>query len=331
MIVGKPAVSVVIPAFNCADYVGNAIDSVLAQTYSGPIEIIVVDDGSTDGIDTALQPYRSRIHIVKQRNRGIGGARNSGIKLATGKYVAFLDADDYWLPRRLAKMVAVGEWFPDSLIITDLKILNMRDGQLSREGYCVSQGLLPLFSMSARDQYANLLQGNFLNYMMMLPRRFLTRVGEFDETLRAAEDWDFQLRCLQRGMSVRLVPETLGVYRRFRPGATTTQRNANMVDSLVTVLSKHRSRISKRRWQLAVGERDKVRLRVALEQKRHLSAFVHGIRLAANGTFLKQYIAQRLLASPIVNGGQSHGPDALQTRRQWTGQLQSSRAHKRAS
>ena len=98
-------VSVVIPSYNRKDIIGRAIDSVLAQTYKD-IEIIVVDDGSTDGTAEYIQKTFPNIKIFIQENNGAASARNLGISKADGEYIAFLDTDDYWLPEKIAKQVS---------------------------------------------------------------------------------------------------------------------------------------------------------------------------------------------------------------------------------
>ncbi|RMF72136.1 MAG: glycosyltransferase family 2 protein [Acidobacteria bacterium] len=99
-----PLVSVVIPTFNRADMVGDAIDSVLAQTWPR-VECIVVDDGSTDGTAAVLERYRGRIVAIRQENRGLAAARNAGLRLARGELVGFLDSDDAWLPTLVERVV----------------------------------------------------------------------------------------------------------------------------------------------------------------------------------------------------------------------------------
>ena len=102
----NPIVSVIIPAYNVEKYIRNAIDSVLGQTYKD-IEIIVVDDGSTDGTKKSLEPYikDNKIIYLYQNNRGLSGARNSGIKTAKGEYIALLDADDLFYPSKIEKQL----------------------------------------------------------------------------------------------------------------------------------------------------------------------------------------------------------------------------------
>src|SRR5262245_33441277 len=95
----SPSVSVIIPAYNIAPFIAEALESVLAQTFTD-YEIIVVNDGSpdTEELERVLAPYLSRIRYFKQENQGAGAARNAGLNVATGEYVAFLDGDDVWYP-----------------------------------------------------------------------------------------------------------------------------------------------------------------------------------------------------------------------------------------
>ena len=111
-----PTVSVIIPTYNRRTYVQEAIDSVLAQTYPD-YEIIVIDDGSTDGTDQVLHArYGDRIRYVWQENQGESAARNRGIALARGEYIALLDSDDLWLPDKLAKQIPFLDSHPGAVL-----------------------------------------------------------------------------------------------------------------------------------------------------------------------------------------------------------------------
>jgi len=96
----RPLVSVIIPTYNRRAMVKEAIDSVLSQTFTG-FELIVVDDGSTDGTARELEEYEQRLRLIRQERRGVAAARNSGARVAAGQYLAFLDSDDLWLPKKL--------------------------------------------------------------------------------------------------------------------------------------------------------------------------------------------------------------------------------------
>jgi glycosyltransferase involved in cell wall biosynthesis len=108
---GSPTVSVIVPVYNAERYLGEALESVLAQTYSD-YEVIVVNDGSTDGSEQVALGFGDRIRYIRQENAGPGAARNRGIELARGELIAFLDADDLWLPGKLAAQVEFMETHP---------------------------------------------------------------------------------------------------------------------------------------------------------------------------------------------------------------------------
>src|SRR5260370_11913693 len=99
-----PKVSVIIPNYNYAHYIGQAVDSVLAQTYENT-EIVVVDDGSHDTSEKLIAGYGERVRLIKQKNQGVSAARNTGVRETQGELLAFLDADDLWLPLKLEKQV----------------------------------------------------------------------------------------------------------------------------------------------------------------------------------------------------------------------------------
>ena len=108
-----PTVSIIIPAYNTAPTLPRAIDSVLGQTFSD-YEILVVDDGSKDDVNAAVAPYGERVRLIRQNNAGASAARNNGARHARGRYLAFLDADDYWLPGKLSRVAEEFEKHPDT-------------------------------------------------------------------------------------------------------------------------------------------------------------------------------------------------------------------------
>jgi glycosyltransferase involved in cell wall biosynthesis len=113
---GAKRVSVVIPVFNGERTIARAIDSALAQRYDGEIEIVVVNDGSTDGTAAVLERFASRVRVLSQPNRGTPCSRNSGTRMSTGEFIAFLDADDVWLPDKLAKSIDALTSNPDCVL-----------------------------------------------------------------------------------------------------------------------------------------------------------------------------------------------------------------------
>lgn len=128
----KPLVSVVIPAFNAERYVSVAIRSVLAQSYS-PVECVVVDDGSTDATRAVIRGFGDRVHTVHSENRGVASARNLGARSSKGSFLAFLDADDVWLPRKLERQMEVMLRMPDlGLVYTSLHIVDEHGRYIGR-------------------------------------------------------------------------------------------------------------------------------------------------------------------------------------------------------
>ena len=127
-----PVVSVVIPTYNRADLVVQAVESVLDQTYRN-FELIVVDDGSPDATEARLAPYRDRLVYSRQPNRGVNAARNFGISMARGRYIALLDDDDLWLPSKLDEQVRVLDRHPDAgFVFSDFYILRSGSERVAR-------------------------------------------------------------------------------------------------------------------------------------------------------------------------------------------------------
>ncbi len=199
-------VSVVIPNYNYAHYLNAAIDSVLAQTYSN-IEVIVVDDGSTDGSRDILGGYADRITPVFQQNQGVSAARNNGVARSRGKYVAFLDADDEWLPAKIEKQIEkfAGDEKPGLVHVGVIEVDAEGNRLLERlEG--VEGKVAEELVMLKRE---SILAGGS---GIMVPRTVLNEAGGFDLRLSTSADWDLFYRISSR-YSVRFVPELLIKYR----------------------------------------------------------------------------------------------------------------------
>lgn len=197
-----PAVSVVIPGFNYARFLGEAIDSVLAQTLHAH-EIIVVDDGSTDDTPEVAQRYAGKIRYLRTENGGVSRARNTGVAASTGEFITFLDADDRWLPRKLEMQAAAFAAAPDAgLIHTGSRVFD-------DEG----RGTLCEFWPKADlDVHALMRCCSISASSVMIPRAVLDKVGDFDEQFVGTEDWDMWLRI---ALEHRVVgcPEVLVEYR----------------------------------------------------------------------------------------------------------------------
>lgn len=218
-----PEVSVIIPTYNRAKYVTHAIDSVLAQTYSD-YEIIIVDDGSTDNTREVLETYMDKIRYLYQDNAGVSAARNTGIKTAKGKWIAFLDSDDEWLPEKLSRQMGSLARTGAKVCFTNIIWNSKEAGKSLRDEtykgkYSDDEVFYePLELLLHRSSLYNVLSA------VVIESRLLARVGCFDERISYGED----IR-----LFVRLTFETPFVYvhqllvlfdrRPGREGLTTDQ------------------------------------------------------------------------------------------------------------
>lgn len=192
-----PLVSVVIPAYNAAWCVRRAVDSVLAQDYRD-FELLVVDDGSTDDTASILAGYGDGLRVVSKPNGGLSSARNAGIAAAQGDYVGFLDADDWWLPAKLARQVELLEAQPELLFCSNTTQVFTPDGQRLPDWRCVTgsgsgsgSALECIFAVNAH------IAGS--GSAVLARRAAFTRAGGFDESLRSLEDIDMWMRLAALG------------------------------------------------------------------------------------------------------------------------------------
>lgn len=194
----KPLVSAIIPTYNRAHILCDAIESVLAQTYP-EIEVIVVDDGSKDDTLARLQPYGKKIRVISQANAGPAAARNRGIAESRGQLIAFLDSDDLWLPEKTERQVALleraGKSVPCCLSNTMMK-WNSGD----RASFDIAL-LKPSIEEGVWVNVDEVLATRFVlfNQAIMIRREVLQKIGVFDESIRYLEDVDFPLRLSLEG------------------------------------------------------------------------------------------------------------------------------------
>lgn len=197
-----PLISVVIPAYNAAAYLPATLDSVLLQNFSN-YEIIVVNDGSPDTpeLEKALQPYFGKLRYIKQENRGPSSARNTGIRAARGKYVAFLDSDDIWLPKHLANQMAMLESNP-SLGLVYANGVQIRDERPIGVSFDRTPQSLPVnFDSLLREQ------STVNTSSAVVSRDALVKAGMFDEQFRRCEDYDLWLRLAAAGVRMTFTRE----------------------------------------------------------------------------------------------------------------------------
>jgi len=200
--VSQTRVSCVIPVYNAEAFVAEAVTSVLEQTVR-PQEIIVVDDGSTDGTPDALAAFGSDVHVIRQQNQGVSAARNVGVDAAEGEWIALLDADDWWLPEKLARQQALAADPDVGLVYTGCWAQEQDSGRRHET---------PLVKPSD-DAYHRLLRGNFVPTSTVMVRRDLwQQAGGLEPMLATCEDWDLWIR-LARVCRFACVPQRLCIYR----------------------------------------------------------------------------------------------------------------------
>lgn len=210
-------VSVIVPTYNRAHVLPRTLQSVLAQTYPY-FELLVIDDGSTDDTPRVMQPFLARDPRVRYRmqpNGGVSAARNHGLREARGAYIAFLDSDDEWLPRKLEKQIGLFEKLPAhvGLVYTGLESVFATGRSVAEEP--VHRG----------DVYAELLERNVIHgggSNVVLRREAAEAAGFFDEVLPAIEDWDYWIR-VTKHYHVDFVPEPLA---RYHDAHTETDRRS---------------------------------------------------------------------------------------------------------
>jgi glycosyltransferase involved in cell wall biosynthesis len=205
----EPLVSVVIPVYNGAEYLRTALESALEQSYE-PLEIIVVDDGSTDQSPQIIDSYEGRVLAFRQANCGVARARNVGIRAARGDWVAFLDQDDWWLPEKIRKQVDLAQTDPEiGLVHTDVE-------HFDADSDCYVKRFNPNRSDLLIDRcYERLLLGNAIfNCTAMVRKTVLDHVGGFNEDMpgNTVQDYDLWLRVAKLS-NLAYVPEKLATYR----------------------------------------------------------------------------------------------------------------------
>lgn len=220
-------VSIIIPAYNQAGYLGAAIQSALGQSY-GDVEVIVVDDGSTDNTRAVVEQMADpRLRYVYQENRGLSAARNTGIRQARGAYLSYLDSDDLFLPEKLALLLAVMAERPEvGLAAGQARPIDEAGGQAGA-----------LFDRPLPADERDLLLHNPLHVGSVLVRRsWQERAGFFDESLRSYEDWDMWLRLARLGCPMAWVAQPVSLYR-FH-AAQMTRDGSQMTTATFAVLDK---------------------------------------------------------------------------------------------
>jgi GT2 family glycosyltransferase len=208
-----PDISIVIPAYNVAGFIGDAVRSALGQA-AVVVEVVVVDDGSTDATVEALAPFAgdARLVVIRQANQGLPGARNTGIRAARGRHVGFLDGDDLWDPGKASRHVALLDADPGlDLTFSWSRVVDEEGRDTGRHN------AVPIASIPGGLTFEGLVIENFVGNgsTAVCRREALIRAGLFDPELRrSCEDLDAWLRIAAlRDGNIGLVPEVLASYR----------------------------------------------------------------------------------------------------------------------
>jgi glycosyltransferase involved in cell wall biosynthesis len=205
----KPLVSIVIPVYNAERFVASTVESALSQTYQ-PLEIIAVDDGSTDSSTQIVNRYRS-IRVISQDNRGVGMARNRGVAASKGEFVAFLDSDDLWEAEKVEKQMEVFSYHPELSVVTTLS------RRITAEGKSIPNGSKPpIPTATPFSPYRSLLRfGNpFCISSALTKKSVFERVGGFRKVPLSA-DYDLWIRLASEDVLFYTIPDRLTCYRQL--------------------------------------------------------------------------------------------------------------------
>lgn len=232
-------VSAIVPACNAAAFIGRAVDSILAQDH-GDIELIVVDDASTDGTAELLQTHvdAGRLRLIRlPRNQGVAAARNAGLRAASGDVVAFLDADDIWLPHHVSRALAVLARHPDiDVVLQNFAVRDLLSGAELGLWFDLRRKAMQTLQCTPLDAQTQRVDGGFLGALMVgcfmhlqatVVRRAVCQQVMFDERLRCSEDVDWAARSVHlAGARWACVEQPSSVYHRHA-GSLTSDTRAN--------------------------------------------------------------------------------------------------------
>jgi glycosyltransferase involved in cell wall biosynthesis len=222
----EPAlVSCILPVYNGEQYLREAIDSVLAQTYA-PVELIVVDDGSEDATAAVVESYGERLRYVRQANAGPAAARNRGIGIAAGQFIAFQDADDRWHAEKLSRQMGRFAARPE-LELCSAHVQNYWIPELKGEA-----------EQFRNHPFAHPVPG-YAPPSLLVRRDLFDTVGEFNADLRLSSDTDWYLRAVERGVVMEMLPDVL-IYRRWHKTNISRTSRQKLVEVVKASLDRRR-------------------------------------------------------------------------------------------
>lgn len=229
-----PMVTVIIPTYNREKTIGRAIDSILNQTYKD-IEIIVIDDGSSDGTIEVLKKYGEKVRVLTQSHRGANAARNKGIENANGKYIAFLDSDDEWLEDKIHKQIEYMTLNNKQVCFCPYKLID------SDERYIPSDYInTDKYEVNIAEVLAN---GNVIGTpTLILEKSVLDKVGGFDEQMKSLQDYELAIR-ISKNYEIGYIPEIL--VNAYRMNVSITNNESAYADSIGKIMKNHGDYVNK--------------------------------------------------------------------------------------
>lgn len=266
-----PLISIIIPAYNVATYIGEALSSVFAQDFTS-YEIIIINDGSTDTpeLERVLEPYRDRVIYLKQPNRGISSARNAGLYVARGELISLLDADDAWLPGKLTEQLEFmrnGDYdlvYADALLFGDM-LWTEGTTFMDRSPSNGPVSLLTLLDMQATPVVST----------VIMKKDLVVQAGYFDESDRTIpEDYDLWLRLAYAGARIAYQRKPLAKYR-YRADSVSASR-VKLHDGALRVLRKVREQMKLNAEETAALHRTEQHLYSTVALERSKAMIVNG-------------------------------------------------------
>lgn len=200
------SISVIIPTYNGSRFIGETLESVLAQTLQ-PDEVLVIDDGSTDDTAAIAESFAPRVRVFRRSNQHQAAARNFGVQQASSEWISFIDHDDQWEPNKLERQMEELSRQPDADVCYTARVNFVQDGDTFRRGKIIS---VPPAQDIQRSLYVNT---TFMPGSVLIRRSAYLAAGGFDPKLKLVEDWDLWLRLLHRGTRFAACPEPLLLHR----------------------------------------------------------------------------------------------------------------------
>ena len=270
-------VSIVIPAYNAEPCLLETLESALSQTYPAH-EILVIDDGSKDRTEEIARSFGDRVRYIKQQNQGIAGARNTGIREATGDWIAFLDHDDLFLPEKIEREVAELEKNPELVVVYSAFTYFYSDGTTKLQPAFPARQLWPTLRYKTP----------ILPSTSIIRRSALEEIGYFNPSprVRMIDDWDLWFRLIQRysAKAFQDVPESLTMYRWWENNASKNYLplTANVLHLLDTLLLRDLSGLRKWMWRRRIEARIFYHLSISLRESGNARYWEYAV-----GSFLR--------------------------------------------